>query len=53
MDFIPHNDLEQEGVAVHNGEAEAEAFVLRLLDQQVFMPVLDEKDAILLPEDLA
>ena len=51
MDFIPHNDLEQEGVAVHNGEAEA--FVLRLLDQHVFMPVLDEKDAILLPEDSA
>ena len=46
MDFIPHNDLEQELIAVHNGEAEAEAFVLRLLDQQVFMPVLDEKDAI-------
>lgn len=46
MDFIPHNDLEQELIAVTNGEAEAEAFVLRLLDQQVFMPVLDEKDAI-------
>ena len=46
MDFIPHNDLEQELIAVTNGEADAEAFVLRLLDQQVFMPVLDEKDAI-------
>ena len=51
MDFIPHNDLEQEGVAVHNGEAEA--FVLHLLDQQVSMPVLDEKDAISPPEDAA
>jgi hypothetical protein len=46
MNFIPHNDLEQELMAVHKGEAEAEAFVLRLLDQQVFMPVLDEKNAI-------
>jgi hypothetical protein len=46
MNFIPHNDLETELLAVHNGEADPEAFVLRLLEQQVFMPVLDEKDAI-------
>lgn len=46
MTFIPHNDLERELLAVHNGEAETEDFVLRLLDQQVFMPVHDEKDAI-------
>ncbi len=46
MNFIPHNDLEQELMAVHKGEAEAEDFVLRLLGQQVFMPVKDEKDAI-------
>jgi hypothetical protein len=46
MNFTPHNDLEQELIAVHQGEADPEAFVLRLLDQQVFMPVKDEKDAI-------
>ncbi|MEQ1592503.1 MAG: SseB family protein [Thiobacillaceae bacterium] len=46
MNFIPHNDLEQDLMAVHEGKAEADVFVLRLLDQQVFMPVLDEKDAI-------
>ena len=46
MDFIPHNDLERALLAVHNGQSEAEDFVLRLLDQQVFMPVRDEKNPI-------
>jgi hypothetical protein len=46
MDFIPHNDLEEQLVAVHKGILDAETFVTRLLDQQLFMPVRDEKDAI-------
>lgn len=46
MNFIPHNDLEQKLLAVHNGEGDIADFVLHLLDQQVFMPVRDEKDAI-------
>lgn len=46
MNFIPHNDLEQQLLAVHNGEGDIADFVLHLLDQQVFMPVRDEKDAI-------
>ncbi len=46
MDFIPHNDLEEQLVAVHKGILDAETFVAKLLDQQLFMPVRDEKDAI-------
>ncbi len=46
MNFIPHNDLEQELLAVHNGERDIADFVLHLIGQQVFMPVRDEKDAI-------
>ena len=46
MDFIPHNDLEEQLVAVHKGILDAETFVTELLDQQLFMPVRDEKDAI-------
>jgi len=46
MDFIPHNDLEEQLVAVHKGILDAETFVTKLLDQQLFMPVRDEKDAI-------
>ena len=44
--FLPHNDLEKQLAAVHAGELPAENFVARLLDEQVFMPVRDEKDAI-------
>ena len=46
MDFTPHNDLEEQLVAVHKGILDAETFVTKLLDQQLFMPVRDEKDAI-------
>lgn len=46
MNFIPHNALEEQLAAVHAGSLEAEAFVLRLLDQQLFMPVRDEKNPI-------
>ena len=46
MNFIPHNALEEQLVDVHAGKLDPETFVLRLLDQQLFMPVRDEKNAI-------
>lgn len=46
MDFIPHNALEEQLVAVHTGILDPETFVSQLLDQQLFMPVRDEKNQI-------
>ncbi len=46
MDFIPHNPLEDQLVAVHAGTLDPETFALNLVDQQVFMPVRDEKHPI-------
>lgn len=46
MTFAPHNPLEEQLVAVHAGALDPEAFVLRLVDEQVFMPVRDEKNSI-------
>ncbi len=46
MKFIPHNVLEEQLAAVHAGTHDPETFVLHLLDQQVFMPVRDEKNPI-------
>jgi len=46
MNFTPHNTLEEQLAAVHAGTLDPETFVLHLLDQQLFMPVRDEKDAI-------
>ncbi|WP_324779057.1 SseB family protein [Thiobacillus sedimenti] len=46
MTFVPHNALEEQLAAVHAGTLDPETFVLGLLDQQLFMPVRDEKDAI-------
>ncbi len=46
MAFIPHNPLEEQLAAVHAGTLDPETFVLQLIDQQVFMPVRDEKNAI-------
>ncbi|MBZ0069700.1 MAG: SseB family protein [Thiobacillus sp.] len=46
MKFIPHNTLEEQLAAVHAGTHDPETFVLQLLDQQVFMPVRDEKNPI-------
>lgn len=34
MYFIPHNDLEQELITVHNGEAEAIAQLITQLPQE-------------------
>ena len=46
MNLIPHNALEEQLAAVHAGTLDPEAFVLRLLDQQLFMPVRDERNPI-------
>lgn len=46
MNFVPHNALEEQLVAVHAGELDPESFVLSLVDQQLFMPVRDEKNQI-------
>jgi hypothetical protein len=46
MKFIPHNALEEQLAAVHAGTLDAETFVLHLIDQQLFMPVRDEKNPI-------
>jgi len=46
MNFIPKNALEEQLAAVHAGSLDPETFVVQLLDQQLFMPVRDEKDAI-------
>lgn len=46
MNFVPHNALEEQLVAVHAGELDPESFARSLADQQLFMPVRDEKDQI-------
>ncbi len=46
MKFIPHNTLEEQLAAVHAGTHDPETFVIQLLDQQLFMPVRDEKNPI-------
>ncbi len=46
MAFIPHNPLEEQLAAVHAGTLEPETFLVQLVDQQVFMPVRDEKNPI-------
>ncbi len=46
MNFIPHNTLEEKLAAVHAGTLDPESFVLQLIDQQLFMPVRDEKHLI-------
>ncbi len=46
MAFIPHNPLEEQLAAVHAGTLDPEAFIAQLVDQQVFMPVRDEKNVI-------
>ena len=46
MNFVPHNALEEQLAAVHAGQLDPESFVLQLVDQQLFMPVRDEKNPI-------
>ncbi len=46
MDFIPHNAIEAQLAAVHSGTLDPETYVLQLIDQQLFMPVRDDKNAI-------
>ncbi len=45
-EFSPHNDMEQQLAEVHAGTLEVEDFVARQMNEQVFMPVKDEKHAI-------
>lgn len=40
--FEPHNDLEQQLLDAQEGRLGSEAFMLQLLDHQLFMPVEDE-----------
>jgi hypothetical protein len=46
MNFTPHNDLEEKLAAVHAGTLDPETFVMQLIDQQLFVPVRDEKNPI-------
>lgn len=46
MNFIPHSALEEQLAAVHAGTLDPETFVLHLIDQQLFVPVRDEKNPI-------
>ena len=46
MTFVPQNALEAQLAAVHAGTLDPESFVLQLPDQQLFIPVRDEKHAI-------
>lgn len=46
MNFVAHNALEEKLVAVHAGTLDPETFVLQLLNEQLFMPVRDEKNPI-------
>jgi hypothetical protein len=45
-DFVPHNELEKRLLALIAGDMPADAFMLALATDQVFMPVEDEKSAI-------
>ncbi|GMQ89336.1 MAG: hypothetical protein BMS9Abin09_0810 [Gammaproteobacteria bacterium] len=42
QEFKPHNDLEQQLLDTQEGRLDSEAFMLQLLDHQLFMPVEDE-----------
>jgi len=42
QEFKPHNDLEQQLLDAQEGRLDSEAFMLQLLDHQLFMPVEDE-----------
>jgi len=44
--FTPHNDLETRLVSLQEGRLDGNAFMQTLLDEQIFMPVEDEKNEI-------
>ncbi|HED17955.1 MAG TPA: SseB family protein [Gammaproteobacteria bacterium] len=46
QEFKPHNDLEQQLLDAQEGRLGSEAFMLQLLDHQLFMPVEDEATGI-------
>ena len=45
-DFTAHNDLETKLVDAQEGRLDSQTFMQDLLDQQLFMPVEDEKNQI-------
>ncbi len=44
--FQPRNDLEEKLVATHEGRMAQDGFVKALMEEQVFMPVLDDSTGI-------
>ncbi len=44
--FTPHNELETRLVSLQEGRLDGKAFMQTLLDEQLFMPVEDEKEEI-------
>jgi len=44
--FTAHNDLETKLVAAQEGQLDSQTFMQELLEQQLFMPVQDEKNQI-------
>lgn len=44
--FEPRNDLEKKLVATHQGDMAQDGFVKALMEEQVFMPVLDDSTGI-------
>ena len=42
--FIPMNELEQKLLAAHNGEITTPQFLDELLNEQVFMPILEKSN---------
>ncbi|HFD80681.1 MAG TPA: SseB family protein [Gammaproteobacteria bacterium] len=44
--FVPHNDLETRLVEAQEGRLDGNVFMMELLDQQLFMPVEDEREEI-------
>ncbi len=45
-EFEPRNQVEERLVALHAGELDPEAFMLELLDAQLFMPVEDDDTGV-------
>lgn len=44
--FDPRNELERKLMATHEGRMAQDAFIKELMDEQIFMPVLEETSGI-------
>lgn len=42
--FVPMNDLEKKLLAAHQGEIQTQQFLDELINEQVFMPILEKSD---------